>query len=207
MAFAMSALSMSACGSTNDGKNNGTNEKTDNMTEPIAGKKTLVVFFSHTGENYGVGNITEGNTHVIAKIIGEATGGTLFEIVTEKPYPTDSYDAVVEIAKNEKAAKARPAIKGDVAVEEYDVIFIGYPNWWSDMPMPVYTFIERHDWDGKTVIPFCTHEGSGLSDTESYIAQACKGAKTGKGLAVRGQTAQNHREEAEKAVTEWLKGL
>lgn len=207
MALAMSALSMASCGRSHDGNTNGTNEKTDNMTGQIAGKKALVVFFSHTGENYGVGNITEGNTHVIAKMIGEATGAPLFEIVPEKPYPTDSYDAVVEIAKNEKAAKARPAIKGDIAVEDYDVIFIGYPNWWSDMPMPVYTFIEKHDWNGKTVIPFCTHEGSGLSDTESYIANACKGATVGKGLAIRGETAQNRREEAKKTVTEWLKGL
>lgn len=174
------------------------------MKTSISGKKTLVVFFSHTGENYGVGNISEGNTHIIAEMIGEAIGGTLFEIVPEKDYPHDSYDDVVEIARQEKARKARPAIKSDVRVEDYDVIFIGYPNWWGDMPMPVYTFLEKHDWNGKTVVPFCTHEGSGLSSTEKYVADACKGATVAEGLAVRGATAQNNRGQAREAVKAWL---
>lgn len=174
------------------------------MKTSISGKKTLVVFFSHTGENYGVGNISEGNTHIIAEMIGEATGGTLFEIVPEKDYPHDSYDDVVEIARQEKARKARPAIKSDVRVEDYDVIFIGYPNWWGDMPMPVYTFLEKHDWNGKTVVPFCTHEGSGLSSTGKYVADACKGATVAEGLAVRGATAQNNRRQAREAVKAWL---
>lgn len=179
----------------------------ENMRTSISGKKTLVAFFSHTGENYGVGNISEGNTHIIAKMIAEATGGTLFEIVPEKDYPHDSYDKVVEIAKQEKAQKARPAIKGDVNIEEYDIIFIGYPNWWGDMPMPVYTFLENHDWNGKTIVPFCTHEGSGLSDTEIYISDVCNGATIAKGLAVRGETAQNNREQARKSVTSWIEKL
>ena len=166
-----------------------------------------MVFFSHTGENYSVGNISEGNTHIIAEMIGDATGGTLFEIVPEKDYPHDSYDEVVEIAKQEKEQKARPAIKGDVRVEDYDVIFIGYPNWWGDMPMPVYTFLEKHDWNGKMVVPFCTHEGSGLSSTEKYIAETCNGANAAKGLAVRGSTAQNNRDQARKSVNSWIDKL
>ena len=92
-------------------------------------------------------------------------------------------------------------------MEQYDTIMIGYPNWWGDMPMAVYTFIERHRWAGKTIIPFCTHEGSGLSNTEKYIANACKGAKVEKGLAVRGATAQNKQEQARKAVVQWLERL
>lgn len=166
-------------------------------------KKVLVVFFSHTGENYGVGNITKGNTCIVAEMIAEATGGELFEIVPVQKYPK-TYDACVDLAKKEKSAGARPAIEGDIAVEEYDTVFIGYPNWWGDMPMPVYTFIERHDWQGKNVIPFCTHEGSGLSNTERNIAEACKGATVGKGLAMRGTTAQNSREQAKKSVLTWL---
>lgn len=177
------------------------------METSISGRKALVVFFSHTGENYGVGNISEGNTHIIARMIGEATDGTLFEIEPEKEYPHDSYDEVVEIAKQEKNRKARPAIKGDVKVEDYDVIFIGYPNWWGDMPMPVYTFLEKHDWNGKTVVPFCTHEGSGLSSTERHIGETCKGATVAKGLAVRGETAQNNREQARKTVNSWIEKL
>ena len=203
MSTAMTLMSC-AVDTTKESENS---EPTEDMETSIKGKKTLVVFFSHTGENYGVGNIKEGNTHIIADMIGEATGVTLFEIVPEKDYPHNSYDAVVEIAKKEKEEKARPAIKGDVKIEDYDVIFIGYPNWWSDMPMPVYTFIEKHDWNGKTVVPFCTHEGSGLSQTEKYIAEACKGASVKKGLAVKGTTAQNNREQAKKTVNSWLEKL
>lgn len=206
--FVASALSIVSCANNNTTATNETSKnKENNMSTSISGKKTLVVFFSHTGENYGVGNISEGNTHIIAKMIAEATGGSLFEIVPEKEYPHDSYDEVVEIAKQEKAQKARPAIKGDVKVEDYDVIFIGYPNWWGDMPMPVYTFLEKHDWTGKVVVPFCTHEGSGLSSTEKYIAEACKGATVAKGLAVRGATAQNNREQARKSVNSWIEKL
>lgn len=189
------------------GNNTNNNNKTESMKISIKDKKTLVVFFSHTGENYSVGNISEGNTHIIAKMIGETTRGKLFEIVPEKEYPHDSYDKVVDIAKKEKAEKARPAIKSDIAVEDYDVIFIGYPNWWGDMPMPVYTFLEKHDWNGKIVIPFCTHEGSGLSSTEKYIAETCNGATVVKGLAVRGATAQSNRDQARKSVSSWIDKL
>lgn len=202
---AMSALSMISCGN-GEGKQI-TEKGNSSMKTTVSGKKTLVAFFSHTGENYGVGNISEGNTHIIAKMIGEAVDANLFEIVPEKDYPHDSYDAVVEIAKTEKEANARPAIKDDIKIEDYDVVFIGYPNWWGDMPMPVYTFIEKHDWEGKTVIPFCTHEGSGLSGTDKKIARACKGASVGKGLAVHGHTAQNNRRQAQSAVEAWLKTL
>lgn len=203
-----SIISMVSCANNNTTAT--TESKTaseKNMETSLTDKRILVTFFSHTGENYGVGNISEGNTHIIAKMIAEATGGTLFEIVPEKDYPHDSYDEMVEIAKQEKAQKARPAIKSNVNVEDYDIIFIGYPNWWGDMPMPVYTFLEQHNWNGKTVVPFCTHEGSGLSDTQRYIADVCKGATIANGLAVRGETAQNNREQARKSVTSWLEKL
>ena len=196
--FLMLASALSAVSSAQNNSKNSGNMKTD--------KKVLVAFFSHTGENYAVGNIDKGNTHIVAEMIADAAGGTLFEIVPEKEYP-ESYNACIDVAKREKTAGARPKIAGDVAVEDYDVIFIGYPNWWGDMPMPVYTFIEKHDWAGRTVIPFCTHEGSGLSATERYIADACKGATVAKGLAMRGATAQNEREQARKAVAVWLEKL
>lgn len=192
-------LLMLALPTASSAQNDKQNENRDMKTD----KKVLVVFFSHTGENYGVGNITKGNTCIVAEMIAEATGGELFEIVPVQKYPK-TYDACVDLAKKEKSAGARPAIEGDIAVEEYDTVFIGYPNWWGDMPMPVYTFIERHDWQGKNIIPFCTHEGSGLSNTEKYIAEACKDATVGKGLAMRGTTAQNSREQAKKSVLAWL---
>lgn len=169
-------------------------------------KKILVAFFSRTGENYAVGHIEQGNTHIVAEMIASATGGTLFRIEPATPYP-DDYRACTEVAQREKRSKARPALVGDIAAEEFDVIFLGYPNWWGDLPMCVYTFLEQHDWQGKVVIPFCTHEGSGLSDTENRLRAACRGASVLNGLAVRGSVAQNEREKARKQVLEWLKQL
>lgn len=178
----------------------------NNKPKTMTDKKILVAFFSHTGENYAVGHIEKGNTHIVAEMIAEATGGELFEIVPVKEYPT-GYNACIDVAKREKESGARPAVKGDKAVEDYDVIFIGYPNWWGELPMPVYTFIEKHDWAGKTIVPFCTHEGSGLSGTERSLAASCKGATVEKGIAVRGATAQNAQDEARKAVQSWLKRI
>ncbi len=169
-------------------------------------KKTLVAFFSRAGENYAVGHIEKGNTHIIAEMIAKETGGELFHIQPATPYP-DDYKECVELANRELEAHARPAIQGDAAVEDYDVIFLGYPNWWGDMPMAVYTFIEKHDWQGKTVIPFCTHEGSGLGGTENRLKSACKGSTVLNGLAVRGATAQNKQEQALQSVKNWLDKL
>lgn len=169
-------------------------------------KKILVAFFLRTGENYAVGHIEQGNTHIVAELIASATGGTLFRIEPATPYP-DDYRACTEVAQREKRSKARPALVGDIAVEEYDVIFLGYPNWWGDLPMCVYTFLEQHNWQGKVVIPFCTHEGSGLSDTENLLREACRGASVLNGLAVRGSVAQNEREKVREQVLEWLKRL
>ena len=168
----------------------------------------LVLFFSHVGENYNVGYIKEGNTAIIADMIAEATGADKFEIVPEKDYPVD-YNACIEVAQQEKRANARPAVKGDIAIEDYDVIFLGYPNWWGEVPMCVYTFIEKHDWNGKTIIPFITHEGSGMGGTDSKIAKATAGSNTlvGKGLAVQGKVAQKNRAAAKKSVDNWLSSL
>ena len=167
--------------------------------------KSLVVYFSLAGEQYNVGNIKEGNTSIIAKFIAEETGSELFELETQKPYPTDSYSRLTQIAKDEQNEKARPALKADIDITAYDTIYIGYPNWWGDMPMPVYTFLEAHDWSGKTIIPFCTHEGSGLSGTDSNIKKLYKNVTMKKALVMTGRTAQNNRKEAEKQVDEWLK--
>lgn len=185
-------LPITSCAQTNQ-------RKEQNMKE----KKILVAFFSRAGENYAVGHIEKGNTHIIAEMIAAETDGDLFHIELVTPYP-DDYTECTEVAKQELNVKARPAIKGDIKVEDYDIIFIGYPNWWGDMPMPVYTFIEKHSWQGKTVIPFCTHEGSGLSGTENKLKTACQGATVLKGLAVRGATAQNAQAQAKESVNNWL---
>ena len=170
-------------------------------------KKILVAYFSRTGNQYSVGNITEGNTAIIAKMIASKTGGDLFEIkVVKDEYPED-HMKMIEYAKQEKNNNKRPAIIGKVNnFAGYDVIFIGYPNWWADLPMPVYTFLESYDFKGKTVIPFCTHEGSGLSGTERNVKATTK-ADVKEGLAIYGHVAQNSRKEADKKVSDWLKDL
>lgn len=166
---------------------------------------SIVVYFSKTGEQYSVGTIAEGNTAKIAKLIAEQTGSDLFEIVPEKPY-SEGYKATTEAAKKEQGAKARPAYKGDVAdFDKYDTVYVGYPNWWGDLPMIVYTFLESHSFAGKKIRPFCTHEGSGASGTKRSIESVCTGADVSDVLAVRGSTAQNDRASSEKAVAAWLK--
>ncbi len=172
-----------------------------------SGSSILIAFFSHTGENHNVGVIEKGNTHIIADIIAEETGAEEFEIRTVNPYP-DTYDECTDVAKQEQNDNARPEIVDPPEnLDGYDTIFIGYPIWWGDLPMAVYTFLENYDFTGKTVIPFCTHEGSGLSGTESSIAETCSGATVLDGLAIRGATAQNEQEEAKADVLAWLDGL
>lgn len=180
-----------------------THEPQTKNTAMKTDRKVLVAYFSRAGENYAVGDIARGNTRIVAEMIADATGGRLFEIVPRTEYPR-SYDACVEVAKREQEAGARPAIREDIAIEDYDVVFLGYPNWWGDMPMPVYTFIEQHDWSHKIVLPFCTHEGSGLSDTQRRIAAACEGATVGAGLALRGAAAQHSQPQVRKTVASWL---
>lgn len=169
-------------------------------------KRTLVAYFSHTGENYSVGNIEKGNTRIVAEMIAAQTGGTLFEIKATEPYPSD-YKLCVEQARKEKAERMRPELGADIAIEHFDIIFLGFPNWCSDMPMAVYSFIEKHSWNDKLIAPFCTHEGSGLSSIESLLDKTCKGAKIAKGLAVYGSLAQNSPNRAGESVTAWLESL
>ncbi len=181
-------------------------ENTEDNASGEAESKILIAYFSRADENYGVGVIEKGNTEIIAEMIAEETGGKLFHIERDTPYPAD-YDECTDEAKQEQNDNARPELKADMDISGYDIIYLGFPNWWGDMPMPVYTFLEAHDWNGKTVIPFCTHAGSGLSNAESSIADTCSGAEILEGFAIAGTTAQNEQEKAEEAVMEWLEGL
>lgn len=165
--------------------------------------KSLVAYFSRTGEQYGVGVITEGNTAKVAKEIARQTGADLFEIVADVDY-SDRYRTLTEQAQEEKRAGARPSLVKDIDISSYDTIYLGYPIWWGDMPMVLYTFLETHDWKGKTVYPFSTHEGSGLAGTPEKIRKTIPGATVGKGLAIRGRTAQNDPEAVREAVEGWL---
>ncbi len=169
-----------------------------------AGSSTLVTYFSLAGEQYAVGVIEEGNTSIIAHMIAEQTGADMFEIQAAEAYP-QTHSELLDVSRQEMAENARPEYVGDVENwEDYDTVFIGYPNWWGDMPMIVYHFLESHDWEGKTVIPFCTHGGSGLSGTEGTIEDITGGTMMD-GFAISGETAQNDRETALERVTEWLK--
>ena len=180
-----------------------TTETKDNAAMATT-NKTLVVYYSRTGENYAVGNIAEGNTAIVAKMIAAKTGADLFEIRTVKAYAAD-YDTCIEEAKKELRDDARPEIVGDVEnFDQYDTVYVGYPIWWGVPPMCVFTFFEKHDWAGKTVKPFCTHEGSGLGGSVRAIKKALPAATVADGLAIQGQTAQNDRPAAQSAVDRWL---
>lgn len=168
--------------------------------------KALIAVFSRADENYNVGYIEVGNTMKLAQIIAEKTGAELFEVAPKEKYPAD-YETCIDQAKKEQNANVRPAILQDKDISEYDVIFLGYPVWWGDIPMCCYTFIEGHDWSGKTVIPFATHEGSGMGRTEGTLRRVLKGADLRKGLAVRGSTAQRGGASVNRTVDNWLKGL
>lgn len=173
----------------------------DNKAE---GTSILVAYFSLAGEQYGVGVIEEGNTAIIAKMIAEQTGADTFEIEAVNAYP-ETYDGLLEVSRQERSDNARPEIAGTVDnMEDYDIVFVGYPNWWGDMPMIVYNFLESYDFSEKTVIPFCTHGGSGLSGTESTI-EDITGAEMMDGFDIAGEAAQNQRDKASEAVTEWLR--
>lgn len=168
------------------------------------GSNMLVAYFSLAGEQYGVGVIEEGNTSIIAHMIAEQTGADLFEIEAVTPYPT-SHSELLDVSRQEMADNVRPAITDTVEnMDAYDTIFIGYPNWWGDMPMIVYNFLESYDLSGKTIVPFCTHGGSGLSNTEATIADITGGTMKD-GFAIPGTTAQNDRDAARSQVTEWLR--
>ena len=178
--------------------------QTEQTEQTEGGSNLLVAYFSLAGEQYGVGVIEEGNTSIIAHMIAEQTGADLFEIEAVTPYPT-SHSELLDVSRQEMANNARPEIAGTVDnMDDYDTIFIGYPIWWGDMPMIVYNFLESYDLSGKTIVPFCTHGGSGLSDTESTIADITGGTMKD-GFAIPGTTAQNDRDTARSEVTEWLK--
>ena len=152
--------------------------------------KSLVVYFSRGDENYGVGAVEVGNTELLAREIIAKTGADEFKIEEIDKYPED-YQATVERATAERNAQARPEYAGDVDISGYDTIFFGYPIWWGDLPMVAYSFIEKHDWGGKTVVPFNTHEGSGNAGTYEILKAKMAGATLkGDGFNMSGSAAR-----------------
>ena len=199
-------LTVSGCGGASQDKTSAEPEKVSTPAS-TADKKFLVLYFSRTGEEYAIGNITKGNTAIVAEYIAKKTGADTFEIKPTTPYP-DAYEPCTEIAKKELESNARPAFAKNIDnLEQYDTIFIGYPIWWGALPRVVMTFLEANDFNGKTIIPFCTHGGSGLSGTEREIADACPSAKVLSGLAIVGKSAQNDFSVVQKDVDAWLNQL
>lgn len=166
--------------------------------------KCLIAYFSRPGNNYVNGSIVNlpvGNTEVVAKMIHEITRGELFPIEAVNTYPLD-YTETTEVAKEELRTSARPKLTRQVEnFASCDLIFLGYPDWWGTMPMPVYTFLEDYNFSGKTIAPFCTHEGSGLGRSVADIKKTCPKATVLEGLAIKGGEVNN----ARGAVSGWLR--
>jgi flavodoxin len=155
-------------------------------------KKILVAYFSYSG-----------NTREIASQIHKSVGGDIFEIQSVKPYP-DDYDAVVQQARQELKSGHKPALKTNVEnIKPYDLVFIGYPNWCSTIPAPVMAFLSQYDFSGKTIVPFCTHEGSGLGRSATDISKLCPKSTLLDGVAIRGSDVKT----AQKKVSEWLRKI
>lgn len=175
---------------------------------PEASGSALVLYFSRTGEQYGVGVIEKGNTAIVAEMIADAVGADLYEIIPADDHYPMTYDELTDVALQEQRSGARPAYAGafpDLSV--YDTIFIGAPVWWGDWPMILYTVFEQADFSGKTLIPFCTHAGSGLSGFDTKLANACPDSTVLTGLAIAGTEAQNQPEKVQTTVTDWLDKL
>ncbi|MDD3260398.1 MAG: flavodoxin [Oscillospiraceae bacterium] len=168
--------------------------------EPTNG---LVVYFSHTGKNYVNGSITElkkGNTAVAAEMIAAITGADLFEIEPAREYPFHYQDCTAA-AQKELQTGARPKLAKTIDTGRYDVLYLGYPNWWGTMPMPILTFLEGQDLSGKVILPFCTNEGSGMGNSERDLKKACPKSTLQKGLAIRGSQVTA----AKSAIEKWIK--
>lgn len=167
----------------------------------------MIAFYSRVDENYVNGLIKTldvGNTEVAAGIIKELTGADLFKIEQLEPYARD-YNECIAQAQADQRQNARPQLKKWLeTLDEYDVIYLGYPNYWSTMPMAVFTFLEHFDFGGKTIKPFCTHEGSGLGSSLNDIKKLCPTAKVEKGIAIHGGSVRRARKDIEKWIREDL---
>ena len=165
------------------------NNQNDSSTPTEAGPKSLVVYFSWSG-----------NTENVARSVQTQADADIFELVPATPY-SDDYNTVLEVAQEEQREDARPAISGSIEnISDYDVIYVGFPNWWGDMPMILYTFFDTYDLSGKTVAPFCTSGGSGLSGTVNEMKSLEPNATVTEGLHIGSGSSSN----PDNAVGEWL---
>ncbi len=165
--------------------------------------KSIVIFFSHAGDNYSVGNIEVGNTKIVADYITEIKGADQFEVVTHK-YDSMAHMPLIELAKEEANKGELPPYEGTAPdLSQYDTVFIGGPVWWGTYPQVMFTLFKDINLDGKTVIPFTTHEGSGLASCESDVRSAFPKANVLKGWSIYGHEVRTGKAKVEK----WLKSL
>lgn len=166
---------------------------------------SIIVYYSRRGENYVSGTIQTlavGNTEAVARRLAALTGAELFQLVPCQPY-SDQYDICIQQAQDDQRRNARPALETlPESLDGYDTIYLGYPNYWGTMPMCVFTFLEAFDFTGKTILPFCTHEGSGLGHSEADLRRLCPGANVKRGLAIHGSSVCRE----ERALEAWIKG-
>ena len=172
-------------------------ENTNNM------KKSIIIFFSHAGDNYAVGNIEVGNTKIVADYISEIADADQFEIVTHK-YDGMAYNPLIKLAQEEANRGELPPYEGSTPdLSQYDTVFIGGPVWWGTYPQVMFTLFKDINLDGKTVIPFTTHEGSGLASCVKDVKKAFPKAKISGEFSIYGHEVRTDRAKVEK----WLKGL
>ncbi|HJA93529.1 MAG TPA: flavodoxin [Candidatus Eisenbergiella merdipullorum] len=209
------ALSLAACGGRNtqpaeDGAAGSTAAETAGAgedPEASAGTEETSAAAEDASEDAGGTLIAyfswSGNTAQMAQMIQEETGADLFEIEPAVPY-TDDYDTLLDVAQQEQSDNARPEIAGQVENwDSYDVVFVGYPDWWGDAPMIIYTFLESYDWTGKTLVPFCTSGGSGFGRSLDKLSDSAPGAGILEGLHVSGSSVDGAGEE----IASWIGGL
>lgn len=167
-------------------------ENNSNNNTTTDGSNVLVLYFSMSG-----------NTEAVANFIHDEVGGDLIKLETVQAYPSD-YDELVDYAQEEQQENARPKLSTTIEnMDQYDIIFLGYPNWWGDMPMSIYTFLDTYDLSGKTIAPFITHGGSGLSGTPENIQNEEPNATVTDGLAIYGSSARDSKDD----VLAWLQEL
>ena len=213
-------LAFAACGSTNDESSSSAPQQTSASNSAPAEESSRTNDSSASGEGAGGPNSSStpaetganalvvyfswsGNTENVAKAIQSQTDSDIFEIVPATPY-SDDYNTVLDVAREEQRSNARPAISGSIEnIEQYDVIYVGFPNWWGDMPMILYTFFDTYDLSGKTIALFCTSGGSGLSGTVNEVKSLEPNATVTQGLHIGSGSSSN----PDNAVSEWLNAL
>ena len=208
MVFALAGCSNGSTTTSQSGETGSVVIETPSQTEESGTESTVQA--NETGETDSEeGSVLvayfswSGNTETVANLIAQQTGGDLFEIVPATPY-TDDYDTLLDVARQEQAEDARPALANTVENwDSYDVVFVGYPNWWSDAPMAVYTFLESYDFTGKTLIPFNTSSSGGFGRSLSGVTQSAPGAEILEGLAL----TESELDDASSRVSAWISGL